>query len=155
MADRDSEFADRVRRTHAIDIDIQQVPEGAETVAETAEATGCEQAQIARSTALVADTLVVVTTSGTESIDTRKLATLRGVHTARTAEPSEVEATLGYEVDGVPPLCHDSTVPLYLDETLTEYETVWATAGSPDAVFPISPDQLRAAGNATVADLIE
>jgi prolyl-tRNA editing enzyme YbaK/EbsC (Cys-tRNA(Pro) deacylase) len=56
---------------------------------------------------------------------------------------------------GIPPLCHDSTVPVYLDETLTEYETVWVTAGSPAAVFPIAPDQLRTAEGATVADLVE
>jgi prolyl-tRNA editing enzyme YbaK/EbsC (Cys-tRNA(Pro) deacylase) len=155
MADRESEFADRVRQTHSIDIDIQQLPEGTETVPETAKAVGCERAQIARSTALVADAFVVVTTSGTDAVDTRKLATLRGVHTARPAEPSEVQATLGYEVGGIPPLCHDSTVPVYLDETLTEYETVWVTAGSPAAVFPIAPDQLRTAEGATVADLVE
>jgi prolyl-tRNA editing enzyme YbaK/EbsC (Cys-tRNA(Pro) deacylase) len=155
MADRHSKFVDRVREAHGIDVDGQQFPEGTETAADAAEAIGCEQAQIASSIALVADELVVVITSGANRVDTRKLATLRGVHSARMANPDEIAETLGYEVGGVPPFCHDTAVPVYLDETLTAYETVWAAAGSPDAVFPIAPDRLRGCADATVADLAE
>jgi prolyl-tRNA editing enzyme YbaK/EbsC (Cys-tRNA(Pro) deacylase) len=55
----------------------------------------------------------------------------------------------------VPPFGHDTTVPTYLDETLTEFDTVWAAAGSPETVFPISPDRLVEITGATVADLAE
>ena len=153
--DESQEFADRVRQAHGIDIDIQTFPDGTETAADAAEAIGCDRAQIASSIALVADELVVVVTSGANRVDTRKLATLRGVHTARMADPDEISETLGYEVGGVPPFCHDTSVPVYLDETLTEFDTVWAAAGSPDAVFPIAPDELLACVDATVADISE
>ena len=153
--DESQEFADRVRQAHGIDIDIQTFPDGTETAADAAEAIGCDRAQIASSIALVADELVVVVTSGANRVDTRKLATLRGVHTARMADPDEISETLGYEVGGVPPFCHDTSVPVYLDETLTEFDTVWAAAGSPDAVFPIAPDELLACADATVADISE
>lgn len=153
--DNSHAFADRVRDAHGIDIEIQRFPEGTETAADAADAIGCDRAQIASSIALVADELVVVVTSGANRVDTRKLATLRGVHTARMADPDEITETLGYEVGGVPPFCHDTSVPVYLDETLTEYETVWAAAGTPDAVFPITPDQLLDCAAATVADIVE
>jgi prolyl-tRNA editing enzyme YbaK/EbsC (Cys-tRNA(Pro) deacylase) len=71
------------------------------------------------------------------------------------AEPDEVTETLGYEVGGVPPFGHDTAVPMYADETLTEFDTVWAAAGSPETVFPISPDCLLEITGATVADLAE
>lgn len=151
--DESQEFADRVHEAHRIDIEIRSFPEGTETADDAAEAIGCDRAQIASSIALVADELVVVVTSGANRVDTRKLATLRGVHTARMADPDEIAETIGYEVGGVPPFCHDTSVPVYLDETLTEFDTVWAAAGSPDAVFPIAPDELLACADATVADV--
>lgn len=153
--DESQKFVDSVRRAHGIDIEIQQFPEGTETAADAAEAIGCDRAQIASSIALVADELVVVVTSGANRVDTRKLATLRGVHTARMADPDEIEETLGYEVGGVPPFCHETAVPVYLDETLAEYETVWAAAGSPDAVFPISPEEVLDCANGTAVDIAE
>ncbi|WP_336325361.1 YbaK/EbsC family protein [Halovenus sp. HT40] len=153
--DESQEFADRVHEAYGIDINIQTFPKGTETAADAAEAIGCDRAQIASSIALVADELVVVVTSGANRVDTRKLATLRGIHTARMADPDEIDETLGYEVGGVPPFCHDTSVPVYLDETLTEFDTVWAAAGSPDAVFPIAPDELLACADATVADITE
>jgi prolyl-tRNA editing enzyme YbaK/EbsC (Cys-tRNA(Pro) deacylase) len=148
-------FERRAAESYGLDPEVREFPAGTETAADAAEAIGCDVAQIASSIALVADELVVVVTSGANRVDTRALATMRGVHTARMAEPDEVAETLGYEVGGVPPICHDATVPVYFDETLTGFETVWAAAGSPDAVFPIEPDRLVDLTGATVADLVE
>jgi prolyl-tRNA editing enzyme YbaK/EbsC (Cys-tRNA(Pro) deacylase) len=103
----------------------------------------------------VADRLVVVVTSGANRVDTRKLATLRGVHEARMAEPEEVRETLGYAIGGVPPFCHDSDVAVYLDETLTAFETVWAAAGTPRTVFPIAPEMIVECADAEIVDIAE
>ncbi|MXR51304.1 YbaK/EbsC family protein [Halovenus sp. WSH3] len=154
MSDADR-FAECLHEQHGIDADIEHFPAGTETAADAAAAIGCDRAQIASSIALIADEMVVVVTSGANRVDTRKLATVRGVHTARMATPDEVEETLGYEVGGVPPFCHDTTVPVYLDETLTEYDAVWAAAGAPTAVFPIDPDDLLACADATAVDVVE
>lgn len=148
-------FERRAGERHGLDLDVREFPDGTATAEDAAEAIGCEVGQIASSIALVADELVVAVTSGANRVDTRALATLRGVHTARMADPEEVAEVLGYEVGGVPPFCHDETVPVYLDETLTGFETVWAAAGSSNAVFPIDPDSLADIADATVADLAE
>ena len=148
-------FESRATERHGLEPDVREFSAGTETAADAADAIGCDVAQIASSIALVADELVVVVTSGANRVDTRALATMRGVHTARMAEPEEVAETLGYDVGGVPPICHDSTVPVYLDETLAGFDTVWAAAGSPNAVFPIEPDRLVDLTGATVAALAE
>ena len=155
MSNHREKFCNRAAQRLDFEPDVETFPDGTETAGDAADAVGCDIAQIASSIALVADELVVVVTSGANRVDTRKWATLRGVHTARMADPDEIAETLGYNVGGVPPFCHDSTVPVYLDETLTEFETVWAAAGSPDAVFPIDPQQLIDYADATVADLAE
>jgi prolyl-tRNA editing enzyme YbaK/EbsC (Cys-tRNA(Pro) deacylase) len=71
------------------------------------------------------------------------------------ADPEEIRATLGWAIGGVPPFCHDADVPVYVDETLTDFETVWAAAGTPEAVFPIAPDRVVALADATVVDVAE
>lgn len=154
-SDRTRQFLERARKHHDFDPEVLQFPDGTETASDAAAALGCDVAQIASSIALVADELVIVITSGANRVDTRELATLRAVHTARMAEPDEVAETLGYEVGGVPPFGHDTTVSVHLDETLTEFDTVWAAAGSPETVFSISPDRLVDITGATVTDLAE
>jgi prolyl-tRNA editing enzyme YbaK/EbsC (Cys-tRNA(Pro) deacylase) len=153
--DPHQQFLTRARERHDFEAEPRRFTDGTETASEAAAAIGCDVAQIGSSIALVADELVVVITSGANRVDTRELATLRGVHTARMADADEVADVLGYEVGGVPPFGHDTTVPTYLDETLTEFDTVWAAAGSPETVFPISPDRLVEITGATVADLAE
>lgn len=155
MHERAIEFSERALDTYGIEVEPHEFPEGTKTAEDAAEAVGCDLAQIASAIVLVADELVVSVTSGANRVDTRKLATLRGVHEARMAEPDEVRETLGWSIGGVPPFCHDTDVPVYLDETLTAYDTVWAAAGTPKAVFPISPDRIVELADATVADVAE
>ena len=40
-----------------------------------------------------------------------------------------------------------------MDRALLEHGTVWAAAGRPDAVFAVTPDDLRRASGARVADI--
>jgi prolyl-tRNA editing enzyme YbaK/EbsC (Cys-tRNA(Pro) deacylase) len=155
MHERAVTFREQAREQYGVDVEVHEFPEGTKTAEDAAEAVGCELAQIASSIALVADRLVVVVTSGANRVDTRTLATLRGVHEARMAEPDEVAETLGWSIGGVPPFCHDTEVPVYLDETLSEYGTVWAAAGTPEAVFPIDPETIVECSDATVADIAE
>jgi Cys-tRNA(Pro) deacylase len=155
MAKDTETFRERAREDHGLDIDVQEFPEGTATAEDAAAAIGCNLGQIASSLAFLADQLVVVVTSGANTVDTRTLATLRGVHTAEMADPDDVEEVLGYSVGGVPPFGHDTQVSVYVDETLTEFETVWAAAGSSDAVFPIDPERLVEIADAIVADVVE
>ncbi|QLH83517.1 YbaK/EbsC family protein [Halosimplex pelagicum] len=154
MHPRASEFTDRAA-DRGVEVDAREFPEGTKTAADAADAVGCEVAQIASSIALVADELVVVVTSGANRVSEAKLAALRGVDPAdvRMADADEVKETLGWAIGGVPPFCHDRSVPVYLDETLRGFETVWAAAGTPEAVFPVSPERIEAVADAEPADV--
>lgn len=155
MNERAAAFGERAAEAYDLDIAVEEFPEGTKTAEDAAAAIGCDVAQIASSIVLMADTPVVVVTSGANRVDTRKLATLRGVHEARMAEPEEVREATGYAIGGVPPFCHDGDPPVYLDETLTEFEVVWAAAGTPEAVFPISPEQIVEHADAEVVEVAE
>lgn len=154
-------FAEVARERHGFDPDVTEFPAGTKTAADAAAAIGCEVAQIASSIVLVVDEgtgderVVVSVTSGANRVDTGKLAGHADGETARMAEPDEVKAATGWSIGGVPPFCHESSLPVFVDETLTTFETVWAAAGTPDAVFPVEPERLVALADGTVVDVAE
>ncbi|WP_435153576.1 YbaK/EbsC family protein [Haladaptatus sp. DFWS20] len=158
MHERASEFEERAENEAGFDVDVHEFPEGTKTAADAAAAIGCDVAQIASSLVFDAgDDLVVVVTSGANRMSEEKLAELRSLSESEVgmAEADEIREVVGWSIGGVPPFCHDSDLPVYLDETLTNFETVWGAAGTPKAVFPISPEKLRELSGATVADVSE
>jgi prolyl-tRNA editing enzyme YbaK/EbsC (Cys-tRNA(Pro) deacylase) len=158
MHERAVEFRERAREEYGFDVDVHEFPEGTKTAADAADAVGCDVAQIASSLVFRAgDDLVVVVTSGANRVSESKLASLRDVDESDVsmADADAIRSTLGWSIGGVPPFCHDSDLTVYLDETLTGFDTVWGAAGTPEAVFPLDPDTLRELSGATVADVTE
>jgi prolyl-tRNA editing enzyme YbaK/EbsC (Cys-tRNA(Pro) deacylase) len=158
MHPRTEEFLELAREAHGFDPEIAEFPEGTKTAADAAAAIGCDVAQIGSSIVFVADgEPVVVVTSGANRVSKSKLAGLLGVAPGevRTADPDQVRAATGWSIGGVPPFCHDDDLPVFVDETLTEFDTVWVAAGTPEAVFPIAPDRILAFADARAVDVVE
>ena len=61
-----------------------------------------------------------------------------------------VRAATGFAIGSVPPLGHTVPLTTFMDEDLLQYETIWAAAGTPYAVFAVSPKKLQAAVGATI-----
>jgi prolyl-tRNA editing enzyme YbaK/EbsC (Cys-tRNA(Pro) deacylase) len=61
-----------------------------------------------------------------------------------------VREVTGFAIGGVPPFAHASAMQVFVDEDLLRFETVWAAAGTPRAVFAVSPDALAKALEAKV-----
>jgi Cys-tRNA(Pro) deacylase len=117
---------------------------------------GCQVAQIVKSLLFVVDGQpVMALVSGANRLDERKLATLRGVSRKKIkrADADTAKAITGFSIGGVPPFGHTSRLPVYVDEDLTRFEVVWAAAGTPFAVFAITPDDLVRASGGVVVDL--
>jgi prolyl-tRNA editing enzyme YbaK/EbsC (Cys-tRNA(Pro) deacylase) len=157
MHPRAQAFADRAAEEYDFAVDVHEFPEGTKTAAEAADAVGCEVAQIASSLVFATPDPIVVVTSGANRVSEDKLAALCGVSETdiEMADAETVRETLGWSIGGVPPFCHDTTVPVYMDETLANFETVWAAAGTPEAVFRIAPERLREFAAAQIADVAE
>ncbi len=146
MHPRATAFAERARDEYEFDPEVEEFPEGTKTAADAAEAVGCDVAQIASSLVFDVDgSLVVSVTSGANRVDEAALGDAFDVRgdAVSMADAGEIKNELGWSIGGVPPFCHDRSVPVVVDETLLEHETVWAAAGTPEAVFPIDPDELR------------
>jgi prolyl-tRNA editing enzyme YbaK/EbsC (Cys-tRNA(Pro) deacylase) len=158
MHPRAEEFKERVEERYGFEVDVHEFPEGTKTAADAAEAVGCSVEQIASGIVLSAGgDLVISVTSGANRVSEAKIAARVGVDpaTVSMADADEIKTTLGWSIGGVPPFCHRTAVPVFLDETLTEFDEVWAAAGTPEAVFPIDPESIAGFSDATVTDVVE
>jgi Cys-tRNA(Pro) deacylase len=137
-------------------IEIVTFEQSTRTAEEAAAAIGCEVAQIVKSLVFTAaDKPVIALVSGSNQLDTGKLAALLGVSKTKVkrADAEVVKAATGYSIGGVPPFGHANTLPVYVDHDLMRFEVIWAAAGTPNAVFAITPDELMLASGGVAADL--
>ncbi len=136
-----------------INVEITEFAESTRTAEEAAAAVNSTLGQIVKSLVFLAgEQPVLALVSGTNRVDTEKLAAMAGGPIKRANADIAREAT-GFSIGGVPPVGHTTSLPTYLDRDLLQYQVVWAAAGTPNAVFPIAPDELQRIANATVVDL--
>ena len=136
--------------TAHLDLQIQQVPQSTHTAQEAADAVGAPLAAIVKSLVFIADTPVLVLVSGANMADMSTLETFLG-SSCRKATADEVKNATGWSIGGVPPFGHPTPLRTVMDEDFFALETVWAAAGSADAVFPISPNRLSELASADIA----
>ncbi|HEX5547961.1 MAG TPA: YbaK/EbsC family protein [Ktedonobacterales bacterium] len=136
-----------------INVEITEFAESTRTAEEAAAAVNSTLGQIVKSLVFLAgEQPVLALVSGTNRVDTEKLAAVAG-GTIKRANADIVREATGFSIGGVPPVGHTTPLPTYLDRDLLQYQVVWAAAGTPNAVFPIAPDELQRITNATVVDL--
>ncbi len=137
-----------------IDAEVQTFPEGTRSAADAAAAIGCDVAQIVKSLVFLADDEpVLVLTSGAHRVDEAALAELLGARTIAKADADQVREATGYAIGGTPPFGHDQPLRVICDADLAEQPQVWAAAGTPMAVFPLSGARLVEASGAAVAEV--
>lgn len=143
-------------RQRGLAIEVRHFPEGTRTAQEAAEAVGASLGQIAKSMVFLADGKpILVLTSGPNRVDAAKVARHLGANQVRRASADEVRQATGFAIGGVPPFGHAQPLPVLFDYDLLQFETIWAAAGTPNAVFAIEPQRLAEASGAVVADIKE
>jgi prolyl-tRNA editing enzyme YbaK/EbsC (Cys-tRNA(Pro) deacylase) len=136
-------------------LEVRRFPEGTKTAEDAARAIGCDVAQIVKSLVFVADgEAVLALTSGANRVDTRRLAELAGAETVRRADAEEARSATGFAVGGTPPRSMYS-VRCFIDPELMRHERLWAAAGTPDSVFPLTPAELVQLSGGEVAPFTE
>jgi prolyl-tRNA editing enzyme YbaK/EbsC (Cys-tRNA(Pro) deacylase) len=113
------------------------------TAEDAAAAIGCSVAQIAKSLVFRAQGggPVLVVASGAHRVDEKRIAALVGEPISR-ADADFVRETTGYSIGGVPPVGHSTPPVALIDEALMAFGEIWAAAGTPNAVFRLTPTDL-------------
>lgn len=134
--------------------DMQHAEELTRTAAEAAAEHGCAVDQIAKSIiwqgAATGDALLFITAGGNR-VDEARAAALAGEDLLR-ADAAFIREKTGFAIGGVAPLGHTGPVRTWLDRRLTEFDVVWAAAGTPRDNFAIAPGDLARIADATIAD---
>ena len=128
----------------------------ARTAQEAADALGIALGQIAKSVVFrrkLDEAAVLVVTSGDKRVDERKVAALVGA--VGRADADFVKARTGFTIGGVSPVAHVEPPVLLIDRELFRFDEVWAAAGHPNGVFPLSPDALAKLTGAPVHDVVQ
>jgi prolyl-tRNA editing enzyme YbaK/EbsC (Cys-tRNA(Pro) deacylase) len=124
------------------------------TAADAAAAIGCTVAQIAKSLifrAAASNRPVLVVASGVNRVDEAKLAEAVGEAIAR-ADADFVREATGFAIGGVPPVGHANPPTVLIDRSLMAFAEIWAAAGTPNAVFRLTPaDLVELTGGRVVA----
>ncbi len=138
--------------TLGLTIDIRLLAASTRTAEEAAVACGCGVAQIVKSLVFRgADTgkPLLLLVSGANRVDERGVASTVGEPLARPDARFVREAT-GYAIGGIPPFGHATPLATYIDRDLLQHSTVYAAAGTPNAIFALDPRRLAEATGATV-----
>jgi prolyl-tRNA editing enzyme YbaK/EbsC (Cys-tRNA(Pro) deacylase) len=130
---------------------VRMMPATARSAADAAAAIGCGVAQIVKSLVFRTPSgkAVLVAASGANRVDEKKIAAALGEPIGK-ADADFVRERTGYAIGGVAPLGHQTLVRIFIDEDLRRYETIWAAAGHPHAVFSLTPAELERLTGGTV-----
>ena len=120
---------------------VMEMPQTTRSAAEAATAIGCKVEQIAKS--LVFKTKqtekpILVIASGGNRVKEKTVETVLGERVDK-ADADFVREHTGFAIGGVPPIGHASSVDIFIDEDLLQHQEIWAAAGTPFAVFCLTP----------------
>ena len=147
MAEQLTAAAQRVQEALAaagVDCRVVELPESTRSAAEAARTIGCGVEQIAKSLVFrgrSTDRPFLAIVSGVNRVDEVKLGAIVGEPLGK-ADADYVRQRTGYAIGGVPPVGHAESLVCVIDEDLLQYEEIWAAAGTPRAVFRLTPAEL-------------
>jgi prolyl-tRNA editing enzyme YbaK/EbsC (Cys-tRNA(Pro) deacylase) len=129
---------------------VVELPANTRTAQEAATAVGCAVGQIAKSLIFKSKLTgkpVLVIASGSNRVNENRVGELLG-EPVGMADADFVRTQTGFVIGGVPPVGHAFPLETFVDEDLLQYGEIWAAAGTPNAVFRLTPaDLLKIVGD--------
>ena len=126
------------------DLLVTEFAETTRTAQEAADAIGTTVAQIAKSLIFKgkqSNKPILIIASGVNRVNEKTVKETIGEKLGR-ADADYVRQHTGFVIGGVPPVGHTYKLSTFIDEDLLSFEDIWAAAGTPNAVFNLTPQQL-------------
>jgi prolyl-tRNA editing enzyme YbaK/EbsC (Cys-tRNA(Pro) deacylase) len=138
-----------------VELQVVEMPDSTRTSADAAAAVGCSVGQIAKSLIFKGKSShrpLLVIASGSNRVDEKKIAAIFGEKIEKP-DADFVRARTGFVIGGVPPLGHTEPLTTLIDADLFQYSEIWGAAGTPNAVFRLTPQQLAEITGGDVVDV--
>ena len=139
-----------------LDTEVKIFNDSTATAAQAAEAIGTTLGSIVKSLCFLVDGKpILVLAAGDRLVDDRKLGAMHGVSRkkVRIADAEKTLEVTGFSPGGVSPVALIQPIPIYIDQSLSRFEVVYAAAGSPHAIFPIRLDDLARITGGALCDV--
>jgi prolyl-tRNA editing enzyme YbaK/EbsC (Cys-tRNA(Pro) deacylase) len=131
---------------------VVELPASTRTAQEAAQAIGCTVAQIVKSLVFRGARTgkpILVLASGVNRVNEKRAGEWLGEPIGK-ADADFVRRHTGFVIGGIPPVGHPAAIETYIDEDLLQYDEIWAAAGTPFAVFRLTPKDLEKMGQGVV-----
>jgi prolyl-tRNA editing enzyme YbaK/EbsC (Cys-tRNA(Pro) deacylase) len=144
-------------RAFDLALQVVELPDSTRTAPDAADAIGCQVGQIVKSLVFQgaeSGKAYLVLVSGANRASEPRLGELLS-EPIRKANADFVRAQTGFAIGGVPPVGHTNHIETLVDEDLLGYAEIWAAAGTPRAVFRLTPGDLLRITAGKAADIKE
>lgn len=132
---------------------IKTFSRSTKSASEAADALGVDTGQIGKSLLFLAgNSPLLCIGSGVNQVDEEKLSK-RVKEEVRLARAKEVRELTGFSIGGVPPIGHTRPLTTFIDADLMKYHEIYCAAGTPHAVFPVTPERLQDLTHGEILDL--
>lgn len=148
MSSNLSKSAERVQQVlnkFGLELKVVEFSDSTRTSEDAANAIGCSVGQIAKSLIFKGKNSqkpILIIASGVNRVNEKKIRDYIGENIEK-ADADFVLLHTGYAIGGIPPVGHKKYIKPLIDEDLLQYEEIWAAAGTPHAVFSITPKDLQ------------
>jgi len=119
--------------------------ESTRTASDAARTIGCDVAQIVKSLIFKTkhtDKPVLILASGANRVNEKAIEFHVGEKITKADADFTREVT-GFAIGGIPPMGHTQIIDhIFIDEDLLKFDSVWAAAGTPNAVFTLQSKNL-------------
>ena len=135
--------------------EVVQMMDTTRSASDAARAVGCQVGQIVKSLIFegqISHTPILVAASGANRVNERAIEQSVS-EPVKMAKPDYVRQMTGFAIGGVPPVGHDRPLKVFIDKDLLQYDQIWAAAGTPHAVFKLTPDDLKTITAGTVISI--
>lgn len=124
---------------------VVELSDSAKTAQDAAYAIGCDVAQIVKS--LIFKTKethkpVLILASGSNRVNEKIIEAYVGEKVTK-ADANFTRDITGFAIGGIPPIGHRQAIDyIFIDQDLLNFDSVWAAAGTPHAVFNLQSKHL-------------
>lgn len=127
-------------------LQVQELSASTRTAQEAAAAVGCAVGQIVKSLVFRgagSGRPYLLLVSGANRVDVMRLEAPLGEKLEKP-DAEYVRRVTGFAIGGVPPVGHAQALEALMDPDLFQYQRIYAAAGTPFALFGLSPEELLA-----------
>ena len=120
-------------------LSVVELENSAKTALDAANSLNCEVGAIVKSLLIkIENDFLLCLVSGDKRCSLNKLKKISEKKNVRMASADEVKSQTGYTIGGVSPVGHINKIQIFIDNSLSRFEDIFAEACHPNVIFKIN-----------------